>query len=59
MEAQTLGGIHVGWTRPTARNLVVALVLGYLLYQEPSTPWWVDAGAVIFVLEAFRVTRTV
>ncbi|MFI0827268.1 hypothetical protein ACH4Q7_22750 [Streptomyces roseolus] len=59
MEAHNRGGIHVGWTRPTLPSFVVSLALGFLLYQEPSVPWWVAAGAATFALGWLRVTRTV
>ncbi|MGA5497721.1 hypothetical protein ACPCSP_25490 [Streptomyces cinereoruber] len=59
MEAHNRGGIHVGWTRPTARDCVVSLTLGYLLYQEPSVPWWAAAGATVAAIGWIRVTRTV
>ncbi|MFC7791394.1 hypothetical protein [Streptomyces cinereoruber] len=58
MESHNRGGLHVGWARPTARDGVVSLTLGFLLYQQPSVPWWVAAGAAIVTLGWIRIART-
>ncbi|MER6231563.1 hypothetical protein ABT169_20785 [Streptomyces sp. NPDC001616] len=59
MEAQKWRGISIKWSRPATPDFVVALTLGYLLYQQPSVPDWGTVYAMITALRCIHVTRTV
>ncbi|MFI0827272.1 hypothetical protein ACH4Q7_22770 [Streptomyces roseolus] len=59
MEPQLRRGISVRWTRPKVPDIVLAMALGYLLYQQPDVPQWGTALAVLVGMRCIQVSRTV